>query len=221
MKKILIATNILFLGIIAFQACNSDHPKEAVASTSYCDDSCMVKFCKPYNYDLMPGVLEARIIHHLSDSYAGDNGKGFINGDDNSRDALSVVFNIEKIKTLIYMMQDKACKYGCDPSTELGIRYYFIKYPSDLNPNRTDGLNLPIDNSNKHSLVMVPVYRTNPNGDWYDYDLWVSQKGNCFPAIDTNRMHVAPGGGVLPDGGDNHGGIGPPPGSGIFPSNNN
>jgi hypothetical protein len=225
MKKILIATNVLFFGIIAFQACNSKQSNKATNLKVDSTISCSNQFC---NTNIGPfelqGLLDVKIIRQLSLSYAGDAGKQLINGIENSPDALSVVFDIEKLKNLICVMQNEACENSCDTSIELGIRFYFIKYPPDLDPNspRTDGLGgLPSDNSNKHSLVMVPVYKyKNKKGaDWYDYDLWVSKMGDCFPAIDTNVMHVAAGGGIIPNAGDNHGGIGPPPGTGIFPTN--
>ena len=104
MKKLLIASNILLLGVISFQACDK---KQRNKTTNLTDDStisCSNQFCNDYRNVELQGRIDARNIQELSESYAGDIGKGFIKGDTNSRDALSVVFDIEKIKTLIYQI---------------------------------------------------------------------------------------------------------------------
>lgn len=236
MKKLLIASNILLLGIIGFQACNSNSGPGIIGPTP---DSCLTKFCKPYFDRDLGGKIDNKMIEQMSKDYHNDGGKNFINNTcdvihdphNTARtgarpDALSVVFDIEKLKNLIYQMEEKACHYKCDTSTKLGIRYYFIKYPCDLGPSRNkgDGLDgLQADLSNKHSLVMVPVYKNKikTKNEWYDYDLWSSKKGNCFPPIFIPGDDVVFKDGILPDAGDNHGGIGPPPDPGTFPTNNN
>jgi hypothetical protein len=224
MKKILMSLNILLIGIIVFQACNSNKQDKTVDVTVNPKNECLNRFCKTASFDTLHGTLEAGIIKQLSESYLSDKGKGNINGNIKSPDALSVVFNIEKIKTIIHEMQEQACLKGCvDNLTKLGIRFYFVKYPGDLG-SRNDGLRgLPAENNNKHSLVMVPVYKSKVNGtwgDWYDYNLWTVSGSNCFDPIwlgQPDKKLVARG--ILPDGGDNHGGIGPPPEPGTYPTN--
>jgi hypothetical protein len=232
MKKISLAINILLLGIIAFQACNSntvakpspgnitDKPS---ANKFDCNDSCNRRFCKKYSISDLGGKLDVGVIAALSNAYKDDIGKAYINGIKKDSDALSVVFDVEKIKTLIYEMETKACLRGCDPSTELGIRYYYIKYPKLGSGFAPRGLtDFPEENSFKHSLVMVPVYKIAGGKDWYDYDLFgMSATTTCFPKMPKNSagLPYMPFG-LLPDAGDNHGGIGPPPEPGTFPTNN-
>jgi hypothetical protein len=232
MKKFLIATNVLLLGLIAFQACNSN------IRTGLNTDPCMARLCKPYSDGDLGGKIDVKAIREMSLAYSADAGKNFImptcdvvnpNTNYNTartggrQDALSIVFDIEKLKNLIYQMEKNACDHKCDTSIKLGIRYYFIKYPCDLGLTRFkgDGLDgLSSKEINNHSLVMVPVYKVKKGEDWYDYNLW-DVSGKCFPRIDTiyHRDDFGLFKGILPDAGDNHGGIGPPPDPGTFPTN--
>jgi hypothetical protein len=240
MKKLLIATNIMLLVIISFMACNSNQQDSSKTATLTVANSCMQRFCKTYSSsDLTNSRIRGDLIRSMSDSYANDLGKGYISGsgitfdtgvfntarttpNGKSRDALSVVFDIEKLKTLIWLMDSTFCARNCDATKEMGIRFYYIKYPPNLGtPNGPEDLaGLKAENRNKHSLVMVPVYRTKnmPTAEWYDYDLWTSKEG-CF-----NKIFLLGGGesqawGIGPDPGNNHGGIGPPPEPGTFPTN--
>jgi len=226
MKKLSFVLNILLAGIILFQACKHNTAKEnktadntsSVSDDKFdCNDSCNLRFCKSYSIDRIEGKLDGDMIKTLSESYSNDDGKGYINGRKDETDALSVVFDNEKIKTLIWTMENKACANRCDPSTQLGIRFYYIKYPNDL-PRTDHGLGgLLQEDRNKHSLVMVPVYKPAGSEFWYDYDLTAASVKECFPKDTTTTTHLVFG--ILP-GGDNHGGIGPPPAPGTFPTNN-
>lgn len=234
MKKILIATNILLLGIIFFQGCNPKKDDKLAASSSTADP-CLMRFCKAYDGRDLQGKIDVKSIMEMSQAYKGDEGKSFIkntcvvvNDTHNiakigmGQDALSVVFDIEKLKNLIYQMECKAYTQHCDTSLKLGIRFYYIKYPCDLGPlrHKGDGLDgLTTGESSKHSLVMVPAYKNKVSKEWYDYNLWDIR--TCFPWIGIkNSTDDAVGRftGILPDAGDNHGGIGPPPEPGTFPS---
>ncbi|MEO6455864.1 MAG: hypothetical protein ABIN97_17415, partial [Ginsengibacter sp.] len=98
------------------------------------------------------------------------------------------------------------------------------KYPPDLGGrlrNKHDGLDgLPAENRNKHALVMVPAYKNKHfNNEWYDYDVW-SGKADCFTPIKADQPDsIKFFRGIIANAGDNHGGLGPPPGTGTFATN--
>ncbi|HRI25978.1 MAG TPA: hypothetical protein PLZ45_14970, partial [Ferruginibacter sp.] len=136
-------------------------------------------------------------------------------------DALSVYFTLEQLKNLIWRMEKTACISGCDSATELAIRLYFIKYPKNMGtaevPECLRGLSP--DCSNKHSLAMVPAYRR--GSEFYDFTI-NALNPYCFktPVIYDNPTMAATAALIsTPGTGDNHGGIGPPPGVGTYPTN--
>lgn len=242
MKKLLIASNILLLTIICFMACNPSTQNNSKTAIVQPLDPCMRQFCKVYPASYLNNSrIKGDLIKSMSDSFAADPGKGYISssagvffpGGINPnimkagangavRDALSVVFDIEKLKTLIWLMDSAFCKASCDTTKELGIRFYYIKYPSTIGTSNSpeDLGGIKAENRNKHSLVMVPVYRKRnmPGAEWYDYDLWSLEPG-CFHKIFLPNTSEFQFWGIGPDPGDNHGGIGPPPEPGTFPTN--
>ena len=239
MKKILLFLNVILLGIIGFMACNSSNSDHNASATSEPIDPCLAKFCREYPRTEPSGVIEGWLIDTMSGSYAADQGKGYITGTQDhpadphnpniaravslgQRDGLSMVFDLKKLKSLIWKMHKNACDNHCDSTVELGIRFYYIKYPlatgTDNPPRGLSGIGADV--RNKHALVMVPVYKSKRDNEWYDYDLWNS--GNqCFrPIINMGREgdDVIYFSGVGADAGDNHGGVGPPPETGTFPT---
>ncbi|MEO6456246.1 MAG: hypothetical protein ABIN97_19370, partial [Ginsengibacter sp.] len=100
MKKLLIASNMLLLGIIVFLGCNSNgQNRPSAINRQQQVDTCMRRFCKPYKPEDLTGVLRANIIQQLSLAYANDRGKAYINEPitqkaTKNKDALSIVFDI-------------------------------------------------------------------------------------------------------------------------------
>ncbi len=221
MKKMLIAIIILLL-IVIFLLLYCNCRKKCVS----CDDnkkpaaeSCSVFCYTPPNGEL-EGMIDYANLAKMSFAYFSDAGKSKITGTTND-DALSMVFDLDKIKTLIWQMEKRACSLDCK-KVKLGIRYYYVKYPSTLGtaaaPDCLDGISAI--EKNKHALVMVPVWWDAEHSVWRDYNLW-ERSDSCFPEFppknhgDSLRIGIA---GTNGEGGDNHGGIGPPPGRGFFPS---
>jgi hypothetical protein len=237
MKKLLFFLNILLLGIIGFMACNSNHN---ATSTAPCAplDPCLARFMHSFTSGELRGKIPAILIDTMSGSYAADPGKGFITGTvfnepedphntakmafGQSRDALSTVFDLQKLKLLIWAMNKNSCDNNCDTTIELGIRFYYIKYPPDAGDENGPLSLLGLKNiKNKHALVMVPVYKSKKDKEWYDYDLFGNNRG-CYNPIhysanDDDAVPVVYG--IGSDAGDNHGGVSPPPGTGTFPTN--
>jgi hypothetical protein len=217
MKKILIATNVLLFGIILFMACNNKKYEK-----KYDQPNCS-KFCIDPPTVPLTGIINGDLLQTLSEDYESDKGKSMINynsatGDNSGKDALSLTFDLDKIKNFIWQMEHSICVAGCNPKPELGIRFYYIKYPKGL-----DTTNVPKDlagifasNANKHALAMVPVYKA-ADKEWYDFDFRGNENG-C-PVDKKNSSNGKYTTGMISLGeGDNHGGIGPPPGRGTFPT---
>jgi len=172
----------------------------------------------------------------MSDAYYRDDCKSFISVPDdvlngggnntarrtNKRDAMSMVFDLEKLKTLIWQMDRYSCTHPCTKEIPTGIRFYYVKYPNNLGTNEAplclQGLS---ENERlKHALVMVPVYWDSLTQEWRDFNIWSRDLSICFapfPKVDSAFVGV---GGVFrmgdPNSGDNHGGVGPPPDPGTF-----
>jgi len=246
MKKLLVASNALLLGIILFQACqtkNQDASRVAIPTF----DSCSRILCKSYDGKDLHGIVTGDDLRKLSILYCQDANKSLVyeRGDHpfdphnlvklgpndcapllgRRRDALSMVFDLEKLKNFIWKVQKSVCTSGCDTSIKIGVRFYYIKYPDNMN-DMTSLNGLPRDSRNKHALAMVPVYQNKANGNWYDFYF-----NPNLPTPTTcvfNQLLLDPDGsfkivGVLDDGSDgtNHGGVGPPPEPGTFPSSGN
>jgi len=243
MKKILIATNVLLLGIILFQACNSKKENSASARVATID-TCNRMLCKPYDGVGLNGIVSGDVLHELSVRYCQDANKSLVyevsgNHPDNDhntaklgphdcvpalvrrRDALSMVFDLEKLKNFIWKVQKSVCKSGCDTSIKIGIRFYYIKYPDSMSKYEAL-IGLPRDSRNKHALAMVPVFQK-PDGNWYDFyfnpDRPLPTRCVFEELLSDPDNHIITIG-VLDDGSDgtNHGGVGPPPLPGTYPS---
>ncbi|HEV7779937.1 MAG TPA: hypothetical protein VGO58_01660 [Chitinophagaceae bacterium] len=234
MKKILLATNILLLGIIVFQACSTSSTSNPGRSCSSCGDP----------NARLEGVISGDLLDTLSGAYLADVYKSFVSDVENvhidpnhdhstervipdyrtgrDSDALSMFFDLGKIKTFISKVENSVCTSGCDTSIKLGIRFYYIKYRFDLDKDN-ELAGLPRNYNNKHALAMVPVYKSKRDGKWYDFFFNpnpVSGAGCVFDRtiidIDGGYNTFALVGG---DGdGTNHGGVGPPPAPGTFPT---
>ena len=230
----------MLLGIIAFQACNSnktnntdntDNTDKKVSLTNTPCSSCG-------NSDKrLEGVISGDLLDTLSKAYLADVCKSYVSltgpvpADGPStdrvarkRDALSMFFDLEKIKTFISKMENSVCKSGCDTSIKLGIRFYYIKY--QFGADRENELSgVPREYEGKHALVMVPVYQKKSDMQWYDF-YFSPDAITSGPCVFSRTIIDLDGGyntfGLLGGDGDgtNHGGIGPPPDPGTFPTNN-
>lgn len=191
-------------------------------------DKCRMQACKIYTESDLVNTIDDQLLRSMSEAYAQDLAKSRVhsrpgNARTDTADALSIVFDIEQIKALIYLMERKRCENSsCDPGTKLGIRYYYIKYPDNLGPQCPYPALNGLDKSlrNKHSLAMVPAYFNTAENMWKDYYPRLSTQSRCFPEVtnltvkENNLKSIA---NVLPQSaGENHGGMAPPPPTGIF-----
>lgn len=230
MKKILILSNVLLLGIILFMACNSGSPKEKIDTTKFGatkpeKKDCLSEICMDYTDRHLEGEVNGDLLRDMSEAYADDKSKSRIDyaskGDKAPKDALSITFDLEKIKHFIWNMETGVCRAGCKGKT-LGIRFYYIKYPQGV-----DTSDVPADletvlreNANKHALAMVPAY-LGSDRNWYDFDYNMLTEGSCDLAGSIPPPKKGKGKSVALisiGSGTNHGGIGPPPDPGTYPS---
>jgi len=222
MKKLLMISNGVLLLIILFLACDRKSGRSVVLQ----GDSCLLKNCNELLTYTSFGEEEKitwDLAREMSRAYAADAGKNFINEGERvtkMQDALSVTFSLQKLKQLIWLIEKKTCRSGCDTSYRIGIRFYFAKYPAVVGPASaySDLRTLPLSYANKHTLFMTPAYLK--NDQWYDFDPFGRRGCPGQGSFDSSRTMLfmsAPGAGTTTDQ-DNHGGIAPPPDGGTFPT---
>ncbi len=221
MKTFSLALNVLLLTAIILMACNAEQdngsgkPNKSAGSKSPC------ALCGDFSSQDPPGAISADIVKKLTGAYSRDVSKRMIDhvGEGQSsddEDALALVFSLEQIKNLIWHMEHAKCENnsGCKDRTELGIRFYYIKYSEDaMLHNQTAPQEVQDEltklynrNSDKHSLAMVPVYKSGK--DWLDFDYSnICGDINTIPSKGKNPLTAA----VIQVSGDNHGNLAPPP----------
>jgi hypothetical protein len=183
--------------------------------------------CKEYPGVPLNGLVRGDLLDSMSKAYANDLNKSKVNFNPDQpnasvSDALSVSFDLDKIKNFIYKMDSATC--NCDSTKAFGIRFYYIKYtPSLLNNSALLSQDDPLwglinANQNKHSLAMVPVYKNISGGDWHDFDINSIGKNCTFQPMGIKYLNKVTQAGIVIGSGDNHGGIGPPPEPGTYPS---
>jgi len=229
MKKFLIVSNVVLLGIIILSNRGSSQKTSGVSSLI---DTCESKLCQGYlnnNVQEFESNITYEMARLMSHIYKADRGKRFIcNGPTitNKEDASSIVFDLALLKKYIWYIENNLCKKCSDPSLQLGIRFYYAKYPQFKVMQADNSLKV-LDSSyaNRHTLFMVPVLRHlftkekwknfNPGSVGENCDL-----SRAFNLI-NKRWILAKVGDLGDDGSqENHGSLRPPPaGSGEFPEN--
>lgn len=230
MKRLLIISNVVLLGIIIISNRGSGQ-QTSVAKT----DSCANKLCQGYlrnDIQEFTSNIDYETAVQLSRSYNADAGKKYIcNGSTISRteDATSLVFDLSLLKKYIWYVESTMCRNGCGGDVQLGLRFYYGKYPA-ARAMRANASLKGVDSTyaNRHTLFMVPVLRHLFTKEKYrDFNPGAVKAncnlGNAFNfAIPLNKAWILclttdP----APDGSqENHGSLRPPPAdSGVFPSN--
>ncbi len=132
----------------------------------------------------------------------------------NKMDARSIVFPIEKLKKLIWEIENNV--RTIPEAQELGIRLYYGKYPDIAavkddpdNVLYNDLCDLPDSFSFHHTLFMVPTYRGS-NGMDIDFDPWQAAATGSLSPLDPDGDET-PGNQAPMTAQINHGNISPPP----------
>jgi hypothetical protein len=154
MKKLLLATNLLFMAIIYFQSCIPT--KQVIVSP---EGSRKNWVCLNYADSTFSGITYGTA-YKMFETYGGNQFARITNNlNPNTDDSKFVWFSLDVIKKFIYKIEDTLHAKGADPSTRLGIRFYFAAYPDSNQMKTIKDLNqLPSSYGKRHTLFMVPTY---------------------------------------------------------------
>lgn len=244
MKKILIATNVLLLGIIFFIGCNSTDKKDpakkpaesGITETGIVPiQKCTNIITRAYDGSEIEGTIDAFVAKEMSQAYARDAYKKFIWPGEGNRatqqDARCIWFELDKMKSIISQIENSVCGNECKNQLKLGVRIYYAKYPAETGTNRApaDLRFLPADYAGRHTVFLVGTY--DKKGVHIDFDpanvedkceptpyaKLLEQTGKKYKIMGLSKAVIA-----LRDTTVNHGDLMPPPdGSGIFPTGGN
>jgi hypothetical protein len=216
MKKVLIITNLLSIGLCLFIACNSKTPEAANASSAgrTCTDCFSPKIAN------LEGLISYTLAVKMSKEYADDKEKKFVCVNQQltqTEDARQVWFSLKKLKNYIAFVEQQTCLANCDTTKRLGIRIYYAKYPTkEYMENPNHGLTVvPSDYANHHTIFLSPTYYDGVSKKNIDFDPRTISPGCKLLPIDPKSKVwlVSPS-----DNEQNHGNLAPPPeGSGAFP----
>ena len=161
MKKILLATNILLLGIIVINSCtNGTHSTNTAGVDPTTSGRPPVTSRDRIAYEVEryvgdEGLTDYNLARKMSMDYKADAFKGKVWGSDGANDATSIWFSLDRLRDFMAAVDSSVSQGSCKP--RLGIRIYFIKYPSDMSAYASlQELNGPV--GNHHSIMMVPTF---------------------------------------------------------------
>lgn len=228
MKKYLIPIIILQLVIIFILLyCNCKKKKDCadVKPLSPCDSA----LCKGFNTGMPEGRIFYATAIKMSRDYGADLGKNRVwegNKPTDSMDALSIRFDLDKMKQYIGYIERSLCQVGCPDTTVLGLRFYYAKYPPANEMTTFEFAGLPPSFARKHTLFVVPTYWDPLKQKHIDFDP-AQVIGTCqlqpISPLFMSTIGTAWGAPVIDESGSdemNHGSLRPPPaGAGYFPEN--
>lgn len=184
MKKLLIASNLLWVCIFFFQSCDSkmypilsslDCPGCTTYNSSYSASG--TGNIKGLNIFTAKTLADRYIINCQQKLNANVIPLGY-----DTLDARSAWFSLETLKEFIYNIEKASC---CSTKLELGVRIYYAQYPNFLMPSYTSNTTLINDLSTvatdhiaytlNHTVFMVPTY--NFANKHIDFDPW--HIGDC------------------------------------------
>jgi hypothetical protein len=199
MKQVSFCLNILLV-IAVFYACS----KNSGSTNSNCS------FCKENPNVIAANTVNTVTAKEITRRYQlDDQPKLQIGG--GAPDAASVWFSLETLKAFICQIETSTCNGTCR-ANNLGIRFYYCKYPKDMN-TYTDLNGLPPTYVEHHTLMLVPTFSYDgENSIHRDFDLLHLGDNICKPtplvkdSIPQKTLFV-----LLPGVSDeNHGDLIPP-----------
>jgi hypothetical protein len=214
MKKLLIITNLFWLFIFVFFSCTRNGGLQI--NSKDCQTFC-------YNYSAVPFPGLSRLVADtISHNYRSQIGARGLTIENDTSETRAVWFKLETIKNFIYQVERSTCQLNCDSikKDELGIRFYFAKYPksTDAAASQPDFAFLRTSprNYGKKTLFMVPTYYVPGIGD-KDFDpRWSmnNDRKTCKPLTlsqildnknNNTTARMITGSMPEPDGMQNHG----------------
>jgi hypothetical protein len=206
MKKILIATNVVFLTAAIFFGCNPED-KRVPAECDHCTNYTNQKF------EGIPAGLGYQMISNYKtnhwDTYR-------IPGQLNPTDARSVWFSLDSVKKFIWNLEQEVCNNNCVDKKDLGLRFYYGEYPKVADWNLLDGQTdlaiqqHKIEYQYLHTAVIMPTYLSTDSNMNVDFDPrfinFNTEKGKCGPLaiqdvftklkVEFDSSRMASGGGL-------------------------
>ncbi len=238
MKTLSLALNVLLILAFSIYACNRpSSPTPVINDPVDPVADCTQRNCKDYTGIPLEGLISGRVLQSMTNDYKNDPGKKYVSASLTSEtrssveDARSIWFSLEKIKHYIWYIENQLCKSDCPDSSKLGIRFYYMKYPSNVGTPQADEdlRDVPAEYANLHSLAMVPGYII--DNKLVDFDPRYIGAGCNLRFLKRSKMEKQGGkmytdtakvafilkSNASSDGqGNNHGGLEPPRGDGIF-----
>ena len=221
MKKLLLFTNVLTLCLLAgtwLIGCRRNINPRPPASSLPCVTSC-------YPCD-SPGVfsgISGKLAIAMIDSYRVHQWTSYQqHTSPQIDDARAVWFDLARLKLFIREIEASACKPCLKTPLQLGVRLYFGSYPG-LGQWAAFGLNgqVPIDDTNLHTVMLVPTYRDVATQFDVDFDPLHWNTEACMPSSIAEVFHDSvfanpTVGFLVPTNLMNHGNSWPPPYDGRF-----
>lgn len=154
--------------------------------------------CPKFDYTSEPDFkhLDASTAHQLADNYIASQQEPTTLMPDGQADARCVNFKLSDLKKFIWGIESNICK--CSSKAELGIRFYYGRYP-DLNTTENPNFeSVPKEYSFRHTLFLVPTIK---EGDIFrDFDP-TKLPADCKPIDNMDSSNY-----IM-----NHGNVCPPP----------
>lgn len=189
MNKLLIATNMLLLAVIVFQACNPSSTN-SIPTKADLYSSCVEEQLPPDSdsvYD--EGSIDAHLAREISQLYAADPYKGFMYSPfavfgtkSKKQDTKSIWFDLRRLKNLIRTIEESVCHNNCEKPLRLGVRIYLAKYKSVTGEDSTDpGMrHILKEYANRTTAFLVGTY-DNQKGVHVDFDPMKVGADKCHP----------------------------------------
>ena len=211
MKKILITTNAVFIGIIIFLGCNKTDltaagDKAGISSnksavSTQIDTKTPCPGCYEYTDVGFKGV-STQTAFTMSNNYKTIN-QPLLQIDEAIDDANSIWFSLESLKNFIWKIEEAACKNNCRNTLGLGLRLYYARYPVSLDGYDGDFDELSTDFVQHHTLFIVPTFQDAGNSQvHWDFDPWHWGDNPCKPISMAQWFNSGPVPGHKPFGDD-------------------
>jgi hypothetical protein len=171
MKKLLIITNVIWVSIFCFIACDPEEEKPTTEncktiSSNYSNERTSGRI-SPIEATTMAQLYYKNHFPEYNRYIAGYLGKA----ESEQVDARSVWFSLETLKQYLWEIESKSttCK-GCE-TLNLGVRIYYGEYAEPDTQKGDDPTQFPFTHKKMHSVFMVPTYaKHGTDGKLRDYD---------------------------------------------------
>ncbi len=177
MNRFLQLFMVALSALTTFQGCTKTgnlHRETTEAGTPACPD------CRNYN-GLQLGGLNAAVARQLARDYQTIN-QPLLQLEDGAQDAASIWLSLETLKAYIAKIEAATCSNNCQEKLNLGIRFYYGRYPAAKGMASPDLGNLPASYAEHHTMFMVPTFQdmSNASVQW-DFDPWHWGNTSCRP----------------------------------------